>query len=145
MIKANRKECRKKLAELIENKLTVESSLAGEVHEKPVQGFSSTPGVVVSSDGSNRPQLTFSGLANQYYFVIEVYVSLPTPDDTTYTRDTVADTSDDIEAGIAEAITENQVVADYWEALAYAGRSHVSNLEIDGTQYRFEQIFIEVS
>ena len=46
---------------------------------------------------------------------------------------------------LPEAITENQVVADYWEALAYAGRSHVSNLEIDGTQYRFEQIFIEVS
>ena len=145
MIKANRKECRKKLAELIENKLTVENTLASEVHAQPAKGFDTTPAVVVSSNGSVRGQGTFMGLSNTYRFTVETFITYPIPEDTSYTRETVEDSLDDIEAGIAEVISENQVVADYWEALQLVGPTDAIQIMLDGTQYRFEQIIVEVS
>jgi len=145
MIKANRKECRKKLAELLEQKLTVDNSFAGEVHAQPVKGFGSTPAIVVSTSGSARSQNTFNGLANVYYFAVETFITYPTPEDTTYTRETVEDSLDDIEAGIAEVVTENQVVQNYWESLAFLDRTEAVQIELDGTAYRFEQFTIEVS
>jgi len=146
MIRANRKECRKRLAELIENKLTVENSFAKEVHAESVKMFTETPAVVVTSDGSRRTQLTFQGLADAYYFLIETFITFPTQDDTTYTRETVEDSLDNIEAGIAEVISENNKESGYWEHLAFADRSDTINVPgLDGTQYRFERILIEVT
>ena len=145
MIRANRKECRKKLAELLETKLTIDNSFAGEVHAQPVKGFGSTPAVVVSTSGSVRSQGTFQGLTNVYYFAVETFITYPTPEDTTYTRETVEDSLDDIEAAIAEVVTENQRVANYWEGLAFSDRTEAVQIELDGTAYRFEQYVIEVS
>ena len=52
---------------------------------------------------------------------------------------------DDIEAAIAEVVTENQRVANYWEGLAFSDRTEAVQIELDGTAYRFEQYVIEVS
>lgn len=97
-----------------------------------------SPVVLVTSAGSNRPQMTLEGSQPGYRLNVYVFV-LRGEAGTSYDEEAADDALDDIEAEIAEVIDLNQVTAT-WQAIDYEGWSRIDPVPIGGEQYWVEQI-----
>ena len=102
-----------------------------------------TPAVCVSSSGSRRAKVDFSGdRENIIYLMVHVFVLYS--DQSDWTEDDAEDRLDDIEAAIADVIDENSSATDDWQWIDYGGRSDRMDVNLGGHEYIMEAIPIEV-
>lgn len=116
---ANRKAVRHLLANLLRTAMTSAQTVYD--HEPGDLG-SASPIVVISSDSSDRPRLTFQGNQSTFYFNVDIYTLAAESATGTYSYADSADVVDDCEQQLATCVEANQENGS-WNRIAYAGRS----------------------
>ena len=142
---ANREAVRDAVATLLEDGLTGTGNPVQAVYNHQVGDFAGqSPVVVVSSAGSGRPAMTFSG--NRATFWLNVHVFVLYSDEGDWGEDDAEDRLDLIEADIAGIVDTNRGPTDDWQKLGYgermsgAGRSQTGAVVVGGLEYRTELI-----
>jgi hypothetical protein len=135
----NRKDIREAFTTLLRQYATS----ASEVLDYQPGKLDTSPVACVSSGGSNRPPLTFSGNQTTVYLDIDVFVLAAHPDDVTYTQAEAEDMLDHVEHEIADMVSQHQETL-IWNTLDYADRSQTDFVVLDGKEYKRERISIAV-
>jgi len=146
---ANRETVRDAVAALLESELTGTGNPVQAVYAYQVGDFGGrSPVVVVSSAGSERPAMTFSG--NRATFYLNVHVFVLYSDEGDWGEDDAEDRLDWIEKEIAAVVDANRGPTDDWQQLAYgeltaeAGRSRCGSVAVGGLEYRTELVPLRV-
>jgi hypothetical protein len=118
---ANRRTIREQLTAMLASAMP--SALAFFDHEPGDLG-SASPIVVVSSQGSNRPRMTFQGASAIFSFTVDIYTLAAESATGTYTYADSADVVDACEAELAAFVAANQENG-AWSTIQYAGPSQI--------------------
>jgi hypothetical protein len=133
---ANRSTVRAALAQLISAYVTS----AQTVHaNEPGDLGSDSPVIVIASQGSDRPRLTFQGNQSAFAFSVDIYTLAAETAAGAYTYADSADVVDACEAELAALIASQQENG-HWSQIQYAGNSQV-DFGIFGADgiYRFRE------
>lgn len=145
MATETRKAVRKKLADLIEASLVTSLGIVQAVYDYKIGDFQgASPVVVVTSGGSNYKPFTFQGTMPVYRIRIYVFVVYNT-EDGTWTEANAEDAIDDINKAIADVISANDSLDNYWVSLEQAEMSDVGSVVIGGVEYQQEIIEVVVN
>jgi len=138
MAQPNRETTRDALTVLLNTELVTTNEIVQQTYNyRPATFDGKTPIVCVSSAGSNREKIDFSGTrANVFRFTVFVFVVYA---DTGWTNAQAEDRIDAIEQGIADVINDNQITAN-WSSIDYDGDSARSDVMIGGQEYIMEAI-----
>jgi len=118
---ANRRTVREQLTAMLA--LNMPSAQAFFDHEPGDLG-SASPVVVVSSQGSNRPRMTFQGASAAFSFAVDIYTLAAETATGAYTYADSADVVDSCEAELAAFVAANQENG-VWSTIQYAGSSQI--------------------
>ena len=118
---ANRSTVRSQLATMLVSAMP--SALTVHDHEPGDLGTAS-PVVVVSSQGSDRPRMTFQGNSSVFTFNVDIYTLAAESETGSYTYDTSADVVDACESQLAAFVAANQENG-VWSTIQYAGPSSI--------------------
>jgi len=118
---ANRSTVRAQLAAMLAN--AIPSAQAIHDHEPGDLGTAS-PVIVVSSQGSDRPRMTFQGNSSVFTFNVDIYTLAAESESGAYTYDDSADVVDMCEAQLAAFVAANQENG-VWSTIQYAGPSSI--------------------
>ena len=143
---ANRKDVRKKMAELLETALGAgaPTQLVQAFYKSQPRDFGgASPVVTVSGAGSDRPRMTQGAGRSTFWLNVHVFVVFALADGS-WTEDDAEDRLDDIEAAVAAVIQNNRRLSGFWEALDYESRSAAGSVEVGGVEYRREVIPLKV-
>lgn len=143
MTVASRATVRSALATLISTYVT--SAQIVYDHEPGDLG-SESPVIVVSSQGSERPRLTFQGNQSAFSFSVDIFTLAAETASGSYTYADSADVVDACEAQLAELIASQQENG-FWSQIQYAGNSQIDFgiFNADGV-FRFrERILLRIT
>jgi hypothetical protein len=146
---ASREAARDALAALLSTALVGTGLAAEAVYGYRVADFGKKRTIVtVSGGGSARERYTQQGNRSTFYLFIHVFVLYADPNTTpAWTEADAEDRLDAVEAIIAGVVQTYRRYAGYWEALDYAERSNVVDLDLTqfgGNEYRVEVIQVKV-
>lgn len=118
---ANRATVRAQLAAM----LTSAMPSAQTVHDhEPGDLGTASPVVVVSSQGSDRPRMTFQGNSSTLSFAVDIYTLAAETESGAYTYAHSANVVDQCEAELAAFVAANQENG-VWSTIQYAGPSSI--------------------
>jgi len=144
MTQPNRETARDALATLLETRLVATDEIVQVVYNyrKGDLGGQS-PVVCVSSSGSRRAKVDFSGdRENIIYLMVHVFVLYS--DQSDWTEDDAEDRLDAIEAAIADVVDANSSATANWHWIDYFGRSDRMDINLGGHEYIMEAIPVEI-
>jgi len=141
MSQPNRETLRDALYTLLNAELVTTNETVQQCYTyRPATFDGKSPVVCVSSAGSNRERLDFSGdRQNVFYYTIHVFVLYAAEG---WTEANAEDRLDAIEQGIADVISDNPRTAN-WGGIDYDGRSVRSDVSVGGDAYIMEAIPIQ--
>ena len=138
---ASRKTVRDALAALLATALVGAGLPAEAVYAYRVADFGKKRSIVtVSGGGSNHPRFTNQGNRSTFYLYIHTFV-LYSDAAQSWTEANAEDQLDLIESTIEGVLASHRRYAGYWEAIDYADRSNVVDLDLTeygGNEYRVE-------
>jgi hypothetical protein len=120
-VSANRQSVREQLAAMLAHAMP--SAEVVYDHAPGALG-SESPIVIVQSQGSSRPRMTFQGASAVFSVVVTILTLAAESADGAYTYAESADVVDQCEAELAAFVAANQENG-VWSTIQYAGPSHV--------------------
>lgn len=136
----SRKQGREALATLLKNSVPAAQAVyAYKIGD--IQGQS--PVLSVMGAGTMRTPVTFAGNRPTYYYEIHVFV-LDAISAQNWSEQDVENTLDQVELEVGRAIETNRVAPNVWQALDYAERSLIRDVEIGGVPYVEEIIPVKM-
>jgi len=138
MSQPNRETLRDALYALLNTELVTNNEIVQECFTyRPATFDGKSPVVCVTSAGSNRERLDYSGSRqNLFYYTIHTFVLYAASG---WTEANAEDRLDAIEQGIADVINDNPQTAN-WNDIDYDGRSTRTDVAIGGDEYIMEAI-----
>lgn len=141
MANTNRKDLRDDLKTLFTDELVGENLPVKTVEDSKVTSLEGeTPLLSILSAGSTRGRMTPEGFRAGFRFTLQVWV-IQSMSGWSYAD--AEDALDDIEADIADIISDNAVTSD-WDHLELDGESEVNEAVVSGVPYYMESIPIAV-
>ena len=139
---SNRETVRDALATLISTAMVGTGKPVQAVYNyRPSEFGGQSPVVTVSSQGSERPRLSFAGGQATHFLQVDVFVLYN--DQASWTEDLAEDRLDLIESMLADIVDPRQRYSS-WEAIGYEERSRRIAVVIGGVEYAWESITIGI-